>query len=149
MRSFPAEALRCFAITVPTILFLNGLPAQADDDAQAQELRNTFEAVAAGTLDKRSAGEECLFSFSSGESASSLRQFMAGFLQEPQGSSLAVYCDALVEAVVVGRLKPQTIYETVAKVDKKTQGLALGRVLRAAYFFRNPPSKSGTPGVSG
>lgn len=140
---------RCLAIAVLVALLPHSLPAQADEDAQAQKLKSAFEAVVDGTLNKEIAGQECLLGLSTTEAAASLRQVAAGFLKESQSTSLEVFCNALVEAAIAGSLKPQTVYELMASRDERTQGLALGRVLRAAHFFHDSTAKSVAPEGSG
>lgn len=145
MSLFAVRVLRCLAVAVLVALLPHSLPAQADEDAQAQKLKSAFEAVVDGTLNKETASEECLLGLSTTEVAASLRQVTAGFLEESQSTSLEVFCNALVEAAIAGSLKPQTVYELMASRDERAQGLALGRVLRAAYFFHDPAAKSIAP----
>ena len=116
---------------------------------EEERLKATFKSLESGSLSPPEARAECLLNLSTAEMGEPLRQVATGFFQESRSKALAVLCEALVQALVKDQLSSETIDQAIEGGDVRSQSLAMGRLIRAAYFAHREgldPATSGAPG---
>lgn len=90
------------------------------------------------------ASQRCSGSLDLNFEGDDLRDVMATFLDVPADSALSAFCDALVVAIVDGRLTLSGLLQVARNQGSEDEALfEVGRLLRAIYFAHGPsPSAS-------
>ncbi len=102
-------------------------------------MREVFDGLQSGALKPATASERCSGSLNTNPEGDNLRDVMATFLDVPADSALPAFCDALVIAIVDGRLTLDGLLQVAGNQGSEDAAFfEVGKLLRAVYFAHEP-----------